>query len=189
MRVADPITYGLLGREQAAAHAGEIAALAAEVFAEPPFGWDEARAGQFARRFAVQLRQPGFALVEARSGDYLIGMTFGLPLRPSTDWWRNLTTALPATTTVEHQGRSFTVAGLLVRAPWRRQFIGTTLHDEILAKRTEERALAAVLPAATAAQRASQSWGWRKLGRIRDPDGADATLLDVVTLELATGRR
>jgi hypothetical protein len=181
--VADPITYELLGREQAAEHADEIAALAAEVYADPPFGWDKARADRFAQRFAVQLRQPGFALAEARSGDYLVGVAFGLPLRPSTDWWRHLTTPLPADTTTEHAGRSFALAGLLVRAAWRRQYIGSALHDEILAKRTEERALATVLPAATAAQRASQSWGWRKLARTRDPDGS--SVLDVVTADLS----
>src|SRR5579863_8296646 len=179
--MAEPVTYRLLARQQAAEHAGEIRALVAEVYADPPFGWDERRADQFAGRFAVQLRQPGFALVEARSGDYLIGVAFGLPLKPSTDWWRHLTTPLPASTTTEHAGRSFTVAGLLVRAPWRRQFIGETLHDEILSERTEERALATVPPAATAAQRASQSWGWRKLGRTRDPDGPGSSVLDVLT--------
>ena len=182
--MADPITCELLGREQAAEHTDEIAALAAEVYAEPPFSWDEARADQFRSRFAIQLRQPGFALVEARSGGYLVGVAFGLPLRPSTDWWRHLTTPLPADITTEHQGRSFAIAGLLVRAPWRRQYIGTTLHDEILAKRTEERALAALLPAATAAQRASQSWGWRKMARAHDPESA-SPVLDIITLSLA----
>jgi hypothetical protein len=182
--VADPITYELLGREQAAEHGDEIATLAAEVYADQPFGWDEARTEQFAHRFSVQQRQPGFALVEARSGDYLIAVAFGLPLRPSTDWWRHLTTPLPAGTTTEHAGRSFAVAELLVRAPWRRQFIGTTLHDKILSARTEERALAAVPRAATAAQRAGQSWGWRKIGRARDPGGGPPSL-DIVTLMLA----
>ena len=186
--MADPIIYELLGREQAAEHADEIAALATEVYADPPFGWDEARIQRFARRFAVQLRQPGFALAEARSGDYLVGIAFGLPLRPSTDWWRHLTTTLPPEAATEQSGRSFAIGGLLVRAAWRRQFIGSRMHDEILSKRTEERALATVLPAATAAQRACQSWGWHKIARTRDPDAAAAAgapLLDVVTVGLA----
>jgi hypothetical protein len=184
--VAEPITYELLGREPAAEHAEEIAALAPEVYADPPFGWDEIRSEQFARRLATQFRQPGFAVAEARSGDYLVGVAFGLPLRPSTDWWRHLTTTLPPAATTEHPGRSFAVTGLLVRAAWRRQFIGSTLHEEILSKRTEERALATVLPAATAAQRAIQSWGWRKIARTRDPDGAaGAPPLDVLTRGLA----
>ncbi|HET7013504.1 MAG TPA: GNAT family N-acetyltransferase, partial [Streptosporangiaceae bacterium] len=58
--------------------------------------------------------------------------------------------------------------------------------DEILSKRTEERALATALPAATAAQRACQSWGWRKIARTHDPDGAaDTPPLDVLTRDLA----
>ena len=182
--MAEPVTYSLLARQQAAEHAGEIRALVAEVYGDPPFGWDEHRTDQFAGRFAVQLRQPGFALVEARSGDYLIGVAFGLPLRPSTDWWRHLTTSLPTDITAEHPGRSFAIAALLVRAPWRRQYIGSSLHDEILSKRTEERALATLLPAATAAQRASSSWGWHKVARTRDPDAAAGSLMDIVRLTL-----
>jgi hypothetical protein len=182
--VAYPITYALLWREPAADHADEIAALAAEVYADQPFGWDEARAGAFTRRFTVQIRQPGFALVEARSGDYLVGVGFGLPLRASTDWWRHLTTPLPTSVTTEHRGRSFAVAALLVRAPWRRQYIGSTLHDEMLSKRTEERALATAMPTATAAQRASQSWGWCKIARTKGPDPS-APVLDVLTRTLA----
>lgn len=180
--MADPITYELSGREQAAERASEITALAAEVYAEPPFDWDQPRIERFARRFAVQLRQPGFALAQARSGDYLVGVAFGLPLRPSTDWWRHLTTTLPPQATTEHPGRSFAIAGLLVRAPWRRQFIGSSLHDELRSRRTEERALATVLPAATAAQRAIASWGWHKIARTRDPDGP--ALLDVAAVDL-----
>jgi ribosomal protein S18 acetylase RimI-like enzyme len=88
-----------------------------------------------------------------------------MPLRPSTSWWRDLTSRLPQDVTAEHPGRTFALTDLLVRAPWRRQGIGRELHDLILAGRGEERATATVLPAATAAQAAFRSWGWRKVGR------------------------
>jgi len=160
------MTYRLLDGMQAAAHADELEALHAEVYAEPPY--DRADdAARFASQLRVQRRQPGFALAEARHGGYLVGYAAGMPLRQSTSWWRELTTPLPDHVTAEYAGRTFALTELLVRAAWRRQGIGRALHDLILQDRREERATLTVLPAATAAQRAFQSWGWRKVARAR----------------------
>jgi GNAT superfamily N-acetyltransferase len=167
------IAFELLDSAQAAAHADELQALRAEVYAAPPYRRNDDPA-QLAGRFKVQRRQPGFVLAEARSGGYLIGYATGMPLRPSTSWWRHLTTPLPEELTAEHPGRTFALTELLVRASWRRQGIGQALHDLILAGRTEERATLTVLPAATPAQNAFQNWGWRKVARTRDPGASGA---------------
>ena len=116
----------------------------------------------------MQARQPGFALAEARRGGYLLGYATGMPLRPSTSWWRGLTAPLPDEVTAEHPGRTFALTDLLVRASWRRQGIARELHDLILDGRPEERATLTVLPAASAAQSAFRNWGWRKVGRTAD---------------------
>lgn len=179
------ITFQLLGGWQAAEHAAELQALHAEVYAEPPYRRaEDARA--FAARFAVQRRQPGFVLAEARHGGYLTGYAAGMPLRPSTAWWRDLTTPLPEAVTAEHPGRTFALAGLLVRASWRRQGIGAALHGLILSGRPEERATVTVLPAATAAQQAFRSWGWRKIARTRGPDPG-SPVCDVLLIALPAG--
>jgi GNAT superfamily N-acetyltransferase len=162
------ITFALLDGRQAAAHEEDLRVLHAEVYAAPPYA-QPADPGSFARRFAVWRRQSGSALAEARHGGYLVGYALGMPLRPSTSWWKDLTTALPADITEEHPGRTFAVADLLVRASWRRQGIGATLHDMLLAGRPEERATAAVLPAAAPAQHAFRAWGWHKVARTREP--------------------
>jgi len=164
---APGITFRLLGGQQAAEHAAEFQALHEQVHAEPPYRRDDN--GPFADRFRVQRRQPGFVLAEARHGGYLVGYASGMPLRPSTDWWRHLTAPLPGEVTAEHPGRTFALADLLVRAAWRRQGIARALHDLVLAGRTEERATLTVLPGAAAAQHALLSWGWRKVARTRDP--------------------
>jgi ribosomal protein S18 acetylase RimI-like enzyme len=180
------LTYRLLDGPQAAEHADELQALHAEVYAEPPYDRDD-DAARFAGRFVVQRRQPGFVLAEARHGGYLVGYATGMPLRSSTSWWRDLTTPLPDQVTAEYAGRTFALTDLLVRASWRRQGIGRTLHDIILQDRREERATLTVLPAATAAQRALRSWGWRKVARTRDP--LPATLLsDVLVTALPANR-
>ena len=165
--MAEPgITVRLLDGAAAAEYAAEFQELHAQVRAEPPFA--HGNAGRFAERFRVQRRQPGFVLAEARHGGYLVGYASGMPLRPATAWWRHLTAPLPEELTAEHPGRTFALAGLLVRASWRRQGIGRALHDLILDGRPEERATLTVLPAATAAQRAFRNWGWRKVARTRD---------------------
>jgi GNAT superfamily N-acetyltransferase len=184
---APEITLELLDGTQAAQHADELQVLAAEVYADPPYLEDAGQAAELARRLRIRRRQPGFALAEARSGEYLVGYALGMPLRPSTSWWRDLTAPLPAELTAEHPGRTFALAELLVRAPWRRQGIGRDLHDLILSGRTEERATLTVRPAAAPAQGAFQSWGWTKVGRARDPEPG-SPVLDVLIRVLPAGR-
>lgn len=156
---APGVTFELLDGTQATAHADELQALRAEVCNDDVV--------PFAERFRVQHRQPGFVLAEARHGGYLVGYAFGMPLRPSTSWWRYLTTPLADEVTAEHPGRTFALAELLVRASWRRQGIGQALHDLILENRPEERATLTVPPTATPAQNAFRKWGWRKVARTR----------------------
>ena len=182
---APEITFELLGGKETAAHADELQALHAEVYRDPPYGCD-GDAAAFAARFRVQRRQPGFVLAEARHGGYLVGYACGMPLRPSTSWWRDLTTPLPDDVTTEHAGRTFALADLLVRAPWRRQGIARALHGLILTGRPEERATLTVLPAAAPAQRAFGSWGWRKVARARTGPGSQ--VCDVLLTALPASR-
>ena len=176
------LAFRLLDGAEAAAHEDELGALHAEVYAGRPYRHRE-DAAEFGRRFRVQRRQPGFALAEARHGGYLVGYADGMPLRPATSWWRQLTTPLDDEITTEHPGRTFALTDLLVRASWRQQGIGRELHDLILAGRPEERATLTVRPAATAAQQAFRSWGWQKVARTRGP-GPSGTVSDVLMIAL-----
>jgi GNAT superfamily N-acetyltransferase len=166
---------------QAAAHAAELQSLHDEVYVDVPGAGDD-----FARRFRVHVRQPGFVLVAARSGGYMIGYAAGMPLRPSTSWWRQVTTILPDELTTEYAGRTFALAELLVRGSWRRQGIGRSLHDLILSGRPEERATVVLPPTATAAEAAFQNWGWQKIARARNAAGLPAS--DVLVTALPENR-
>jgi GNAT superfamily N-acetyltransferase len=179
---APDIVLRLLDGTAADAQATDLQALHAEVYADPPFERQD-DAVLFAERFRVQRRQPGFVLAAAHRGGYLVGYVAGMPLRPSTSWWRDLTTPLPADVTAEYPGRTFALVEMLVRASWRRQGIGRALHELILQDRREERATLTVLPTATAAQSAFQSWGWSKVGRTRAADPG-SPLLDVLVVTL-----
>ena len=180
------ITFRVLDGAQSAAHAGELQALRAEACAGRGTRRDEESA-QFADRFGVQRRQPGFVVAQARRGAYLVGYASGMPLRPATSWWRNLTAPLPEEVTAEHPGRTFALVDLLVRAAWRRQGIGSALHDLILSGRPEERATVTVRPAAAAAQGAFAAWGWRKVARTRDP-APGSPVSEVLVIELPAHR-
>lgn len=179
--------YARLDGGHAAGRADELQALHAEVYSGPPSRQPGSGAGDgFAGRFRVQRRQPGFVLAEARHGGYLVGYAAGMPLRPSTSWWRGLTTPLPGEVTAEPPGRTFALVELLVRASWRRQGIGRALHDLLLDGRPEERATATVPPAATPAQTAFQAWGWRKIARTRQDSSPVSDIL-VIALPLERG--
>ena len=175
------IVYLLLDGGAAASREDDLLALSGEVYGN-------AGDPEVARRARVRRRQPGFALAEARHGGYLVGYAAGMPLRPSTSWWRGLTTPLPPDVTTEHQGRTFALTELLVRASWRRQGIGRELHGLLLGDRQEERATLTVAPGAAAAQAAFRSWGWRKVARTRGDESAAAPVLDVLLTDLPLPR-
>jgi GNAT superfamily N-acetyltransferase len=176
--VAAPgMTFQRLDGRQAAMHGDELQALHGEVYAEADHG------ALFAGRFRVWRRQQGFVLAEARHGDYLVGFAAGMPLRPSTSWWKDLTTPLPAEVTTERPGRTFALTELVVRPSWRRQGIAGSLHDLVLDGRLEERATLAVPPEATAAQQAFRKWGWSRVARTRGPHHG-SPMLDVLIIAL-----
>jgi ribosomal protein S18 acetylase RimI-like enzyme len=179
---APGVTFQTLDGRQAAEFEDELIALHAEVYGEP------GGQAEYARRLRVWRRQPGFVLATAHHGEYLVGQACGMRLRPSTDWWRNLTTPLPESVTAEHPGRTFALAELAVRASWRRQGIAWSLYDLVMSGRTEERATLTVSPNARSAQQTFRNWGWQKVGRARGPD-PETPVLDVLVLPLPVAPR
>jgi GNAT superfamily N-acetyltransferase len=179
---AAEMTFQLLDGPAAAEDAVGVHVLHGEVYASLPDG-RYAADDRFADRLRVQMRQPGFALAEARSGGYLVGCAAGMPLRPATSWWREVTAPLPEQMTAEYPGRTYALIELMVRPSWRRQGIGRYLHDLILGSRREERATLVVPPAAAAAQTAFQSWGWRRVARTPGPE-PDSPASDVLVVAL-----
>lgn len=173
---AEGITLVLRDGAAAAERDAELLALRAEVC---DAGGDPVTA----RQPRVWRRQPGYVLAEARHGGYLVAFASGLPLRPSTSWWRDLTSPPPGDVTAEYPGRTFALTEFLVRASWRRQGIGRALHDLILDGRPEERATVTVPPGAAAAQAAFRAWGWRRIARTRGP-GPGIPVLDVLVTGL-----
>lgn len=181
-----PVIVRLANEKEAEERAAELAELHADVYGGLAYSSDP-DGRDFAVRLRTQSRQPGFTLAIAFSGGYLLGAAMGMPLRPSTSWWRHVTAPLADDVTIEHPGRTFALVELMVRGSWRRQGIGRSLHDLVLAGRPEERATLVVPPAATAAQTAFQKWGWHRIARTRSPVPA-APASDVLIIDLTAVR-
>jgi ribosomal protein S18 acetylase RimI-like enzyme len=177
---APGVDYQLLDGTAAAGLEEDLLALLREVYGKE--GEPER-----ARLLRVRRRQPRFVLATALHGGYLVGFAAGMPLRPSTSWWRGVTTPLPAGDTDEYPGRTFALTDLAVRAAWRRQGVGRELHDLVLGDRNEERATLTVAPDANAAQSAFRAWSWQKVARTRG-DGLDSPILDVLVTALPRWR-
>ncbi|WP_329051228.1 GNAT family N-acetyltransferase [Amycolatopsis sp. NBC_01488] len=165
----EPVRYNHLGPEEAADAAKALTALYREVYAEPPYNWDDEHAELFAKRFEQQRQAPGFDLVVAHATSGLVGFTFGVTLLPDTPWWQNLIAEVDSSLTEEYPDRTFALVELIVAQPWRQRGIGKQLYDRLLAGRREERATLTVLPAAEPAQRAYAAWGWRRVAQKRNP--------------------
>ncbi|GGP16630.1 hypothetical protein GCM10012278_81240 [Nonomuraea glycinis] len=163
------IEYQALNGQEAAQHLNELTDLYTEVYSESPYAWGPEHAALFRERFDVQRRQKGFARVTAGEHGSLVGFGFGVTLQPTTPWWRNLRTPLPDDLTAERPGRTWALVELLVRPPWRRRHVAQTIHDTLLAGRSEERATLTVLPAAAPAVAAYRTWGWTQVGQKRNP--------------------
>lgn len=157
---------------QSAPLADAVRAVYAEVYAEPPYNEGQEDVERFARRFATHQQQPRFRLVVARRDREPIGFAYGYALRPTTTWWSDLVTEIPAEVTGETGSRTFAVLELAVHRQWRRRRIGRDLHDALLAGRPEERAVLMVNPSAQPAETAYAHWGWRIIGQARPWAGA-----------------
>jgi hypothetical protein len=183
---AQHIAVETVGAQRALSHLDELRALYAEAYADPPYEWGDEHAALFAERFQAQCLQDGFSLVEARDGHDLVGIAFGMVIKPtsgSSGAWQNLTSTLPAEVTAEWPRRTFFIVELLIRAPWRRQRVAEAMHDLLLKDRPEERAMLTALPAAEPAQAAYRKWGWHKVAQKRNPLPG-SPLFDVLVKQL-----
>ncbi|QDY80938.1 GNAT family N-acetyltransferase [Streptomyces qinzhouensis] len=161
----------------------------AEVFAEPPYGETAADLAASFRRFRHRTEGPGFrgALARTARGEP-VGMAYGWPLPPETDWWDRLVepaepTELVAGETRREDGRrTFGLMELAVRSRWRGQGIARRLHESLLDGVGAERVLLNVRPDAGAAGAAYRAWGYRRVGEFRPADGTDS--YDLMLLRL-----
>jgi ribosomal protein S18 acetylase RimI-like enzyme len=144
-------------------HRRELLAVYGEVYADKladPF-FSLAR---YWERLEAYAERDGFSLVTGRLGSELVGYALGYTLREGSTWWRGLRVDADPALLVEDRTRTFALTEIMVLEGHRRRGYARTMHDALLAGRSEERATLLVLPDNLPARRAYESWGRRGAG-------------------------
>jgi GNAT superfamily N-acetyltransferase len=144
----------------------------------------------FMRRFDAYTAGGGFDMVVAFRDGEAAGQTWGWPLtaQAGAGWWGGLRTEPEPGFTREDGKRTFALSEIMVGQAHTGQGLAHALHDELLSKRTEQRATLLVEPDNTTAYRAYLHWGWHKVAQLR-PGWPDAPVFDVLTLPLPPAGR
>jgi ribosomal protein S18 acetylase RimI-like enzyme len=149
-----------------------VAALYAQVYAEPPYleGPDDVQ--QFRTAYARHSRMPGFLLALAHAPDRkLAGFAYGYLLQAGTTWWDDIDAPLTPDFTAEDGLRTFVVMELAVDHAYRRQGIATRLHHVLLRANPAARITLAARPEALGALAFYRTLGYDAVGTTHSSKG------------------
>lgn len=165
----EPATIRSVAPENAEIELSVLEKLYAEVYAEPPYLEGPADVAAFAKSWPYYVSQHGFSLAIAEVGETPVGFAFGFQLPVDTNWWspERFLDPIDEADSHESEGRTFVIIELAVRLAYRRQGIGGSLHDAVLAGRPEERATLTVRPEVGDVVAMYESWSYRTIGRLR----------------------
>lgn len=175
--MTDGVTFERIERSEEAVRQLEAVVPAyREVYAEPPYRESPQDAVDFLLRARRQATRDGFRLVLARAADELVGFSFGYWLPADTGWWSAVREPLEEDFVKESGRRTFNVAELAVRRPWRRQGIAAEMHRRLISGLEAERITLTVRPESEAApaRAAYAAWGYRGLGSAHYGDALPA---------------
>ncbi|MFB7472024.1 GNAT family N-acetyltransferase [Kitasatospora sp. NPDC056184] len=181
------VTVELLDGRRAAESEYQLREVAAEAFAEPPYGEGPADAERAFRRFRSQVRRRGFRAAIAFEGETVVGMAYGYPLSANTRWWDTLLGPVPDELRKEDGTRTFGLFELAVRPGWRRRGVATRMHRVLVDGLDNARVMLNSRPEATAAQAAYLSWGYRRVGSAIPWEGAAVHDVMILDMESASG--
>jgi len=141
---------------------------------DKPF-WSVERYSQRIQRHAAM---SGFSAVVAYTNGEPIGFAYGITLPATTRWWATIQPPLTDPTFTREDGhRTFALFEVVVAPEHQGHGIGRHIHDELLAKRSEQRVTIATHHGNTYARNTYTRWGYRHIGT-RQPT-PPAPLLDV----------
>ncbi|TDB84329.1 GNAT family N-acetyltransferase [Actinomadura sp. KC216] len=143
----------------------------------------------FMARFDNYSSNPRLDLVIAYDDAEPVGQIWGWPVRSTSPTWDGLDTLdVPEPRFTEEDGtRTFALSEIMVRQSWAGHGIAHAMHDELLSRRAERRAMLLVDPENSRAYNAYTSWGWYRVGRLL-PSWPNAPYFDVLILDLPLTR-
>ncbi|MGH3903436.1 MAG: GNAT family N-acetyltransferase [Pseudonocardiaceae bacterium] len=144
---------------------------------DKPF-WSVERYSQRIERHAAM---SGFGSIVAYAHEEPIGFSYGITLPTTTRWWATIQPPLTDPTFTREDGhRTFALFEVIVKPEHQGQGIGRRIHDELLAKRGEQRVTIATHQGNTHARNTYTRWGYHHIGtRQPAPPAPPAPLLDV----------
>ncbi|MFJ7247082.1 GNAT family N-acetyltransferase [Kitasatospora sp. NPDC098652] len=120
------------------------------------------RVEAFAERLDRHADEPGFELVLGYDGEVPVGYAYGNTVEAGDRYWKRMTDPLPDGYT---DTPALAIKEIGVRTPWRGTGTARRIHDELLARRTEDRVTLLVNPLAGdgKVQALYESWGYQAI--------------------------
>lgn len=137
----------------------------------------------FMRRFDSYASNHTIDLIVAYVGDDAVGQTWGWPLMQGTTWWTGLVSEPEPGFAVEDGRRTFALSEIMVVEGHTGRGVARALHDELLTKRHERRAVLLVRPSNKRAYARYLRWGWRTAAQLT-PKWDGAPTFDVLVRRL-----
>lgn len=165
---------------------GNLVEVYTDVYAEEIAGDPFFSVGSFEERLHSHTSAPNWEAVVGEADGRIVGYAYGYTLRAGKSWWTALRTPVDDESLIEETGsRTFGLAEIMVREPWRKMGIARAIHDELLASRPEERVALLVERAHPRVRALYEEWGYRWLGEVLP--FPDAPLYDAMIKPLDRG--
>jgi len=139
----------------------------AEVYAKEIINDPFLSAERFAERLQGHTAAPNWEAVAGEVDGQVAGYAYGYTLRAGKSWWTALRTPVDDSLTEETGHRTFGLAEIMVKEPWRKTGTAQAIHDELLAARPEERAALLVDPDHPRVRALYERWGYEWFGKVR----------------------
>jgi GNAT superfamily N-acetyltransferase len=121
----------------------------------------------FEDRLRGHTSAPNWEAVAGAVDGQVVGYAYGYTLRAGKSWWVALRTPVDDDSLTEETGsRTFGLAEIMVKEPWRKTGIARSIHDELLVRRAEERAALLVERAHPRVRALYEGWGYRWFGEV-----------------------
>jgi GNAT superfamily N-acetyltransferase len=120
------------------------------------------RVEAFAERLDRHAGEPGFELVLGYDGEVPVGYAYGNTIEAGDRYWKRMAEPLPEGYT---DAPALAIKEIGVRTPWRGTGTAHRIHDELLARRTEDRVTLLVNPLAGdgKVQALYETWGYQAI--------------------------